>query len=88
MAKKKFYAVAAGRNCGIFEDWASAERQVKGFSGAQFKSFSSRAEAEAWLAHPVYEKKKVVRQGSLVQPLGNQDQTDSIVVFTDGGEYT
>ncbi|KSQ21631.1 hypothetical protein APB26_32115 [Pseudomonas aeruginosa] len=43
---KKFYVVWRGRKTGIFTDWASCERQTKGFKGAKFKSFESLAEAE------------------------------------------
>jgi ribonuclease HI len=45
----KYYAVKAGRTPGIYTDWAEAEAQVKGFSGAEFRSFRTREEAEAWL---------------------------------------
>ncbi len=58
MAKKKYYAVAVGRSSGIFTDWPTAEKQVKGFAAAKFKSFPTRAEAEAWLEDPVYQKKE------------------------------
>ena len=43
--KGKLYAVAAGRAPGIYSTWAECERQVKGFSGAKFKSFKTRDEA-------------------------------------------
>ena len=43
---EKFYVVWAGRQTGIFTDWATAQRAVNGYSGASFKSFSTRAEAE------------------------------------------
>ena len=43
---KKFYVVWAGRETGIFTDWATTQRQVHGFAAARFKSFESRAEAE------------------------------------------
>jgi ribonuclease HI len=43
---KKFYVVWAGRETGIFTDWATTQRQVHGFPAARFKSFESRAEAE------------------------------------------
>lgn len=43
---KKFYAVRKGLQPGIYLTWADCEKQVKGFSGAEFKSFSSREEAE------------------------------------------
>ncbi|KHF41339.1 ribonuclease H [Halalkalibacter okhensis] len=47
MAKKKFYVVWKGRKTGIFTSWAECEAQVKGFTGARFKSFPTKAEAEA-----------------------------------------
>ena len=45
--KQKFYVVWKGRRAGIFSTWAEAEAQVKGFAGAQYKAFNTRAEAEA-----------------------------------------
>jgi ribonuclease HI len=47
MPKKKFYVVWKGRKTGIFTSWSECEKQVKGFVGAEFKSFESRAEAES-----------------------------------------
>ncbi|MCM3714485.1 ribonuclease H [Halalkalibacter oceani] len=46
MAKQKFYVVWKGRKTGIFPTWAECEAQVKGFTGARFKSFATKAEAE------------------------------------------
>lgn len=46
MAKKKYYVVWEGRNPGVYESWAECEAQVKGFAGAQFKSFESLNVAE------------------------------------------
>lgn len=43
---KKFYVVWAGRETGIFTDWASCKKSIDKFSGARYKSFPSRAEAE------------------------------------------
>ncbi|MCK8658929.1 viroplasmin family protein [Pseudomonas umsongensis] len=43
---KKFYVVWIGHQPGIFTDWATCERQTKGFKGAKFKSFPTREEAE------------------------------------------
>lgn len=47
--KLKFYAVKQGHNPGVYLDWGSCSEQVIGFPGAIYKSFSSRAEAEAFL---------------------------------------
>ncbi|MEJ5241544.1 MAG: ribonuclease H family protein [Anaerolineales bacterium] len=49
---KKYYVVWKGRRTGIFDSWEECEAQVKGFPGAQFKSFPSRALAEAAFRSP------------------------------------
>ncbi len=46
MGKEKFYVVWKGHQTGIFTDWKACEAQVKGFAGAQYKAFETRAEAE------------------------------------------
>lgn len=51
MAKKKYYAVKAGRTPGIYETWAECKKQVDGFPGAVYKSFPVRAEAEGFIGH-------------------------------------
>ena len=43
---QKFYVVWAGRQTGIFTDWTTTRRAVDKFTGARFKSFATRAEAE------------------------------------------
>jgi ribonuclease HI len=81
--KKKFYAVAVGRTCGIFEDWPAAEAQVKGFAGALYKGFAERSEAEAWLENPFHEKKRSTSSSTPTLP--PQSRPRAIVVHTDGG---
>ncbi|MBL7814863.1 MAG: viroplasmin family protein [Saprospiraceae bacterium] len=47
MAKKqKYYVVWAGVKPGIYPDWNDAKAQIEGFTGAKYKSFESRDEAE------------------------------------------
>ncbi|GFN35253.1 ribonuclease H1 domain-containing protein [Tepidimicrobium xylanilyticum] len=41
----KYYAVRVGRNKGIYKTWAECEAQVKGFSNAVYKKFSTYEEA-------------------------------------------
>jgi ribonuclease HI len=43
---QKFYVVWAGRQTGVFTDWAATQRAVNKYAGARFKSFPTRAEAE------------------------------------------
>lgn len=46
----KYYAIAVGRQPGIYTDWPTAESQVKGYSGAKYKSFATQPEAESYLS--------------------------------------
>jgi ribonuclease HI len=47
MAKQKYYVVWKGYQPGIFTSWPEAEKQVRGFAGAEYKSFGTLREAEA-----------------------------------------
>ncbi len=50
MAKgKKVYAVRKGRQTGLFDTWEECKRMIQGYSGAVYKSFATRQEAEAYL---------------------------------------
>ncbi len=46
---KKFYAVKKGKTPGIYESWAECKVQIDGFSGAIYKGFTSREEAESYV---------------------------------------
>ena len=46
MAKLKFYVVWKGRQPGVYNTWVECQRQIAGYSGAEFKSFARRDEAE------------------------------------------
>ena len=46
---KKYYAVRAGRQTGVFSTWEQCRAQVEGFSGAIYKGFPTWEEAEAFL---------------------------------------
>ena len=47
MAKKqKYYVVWTGFKPGIYESWEACKKQVIGFEGAKYKSFTSKEEAE------------------------------------------
>ena len=45
---KKYYAVRTGRKTSVFMTWAECQKQVTGFSGAEFKSFPTMEEAQAF----------------------------------------
>lgn len=45
----KYYAVRKGIKPGIYKDWNTCKAMVTGFSGAQYKSFTTLQEAEAYI---------------------------------------
>lgn len=52
MAKAtKIYAVRQGRKVGLFRSWAECERHIKGYPGAEFKSFVDPDEANKYLGN-------------------------------------
>lgn len=48
----KFYAVRKGLKTGIFQTWEECRASVSGYSGAEYKSFSSLEQAEEYLGNP------------------------------------
>lgn len=46
---EKYYAVKRGVKTGIFRTWQECSASVKGYSGAIYKSFQTKEEAEAFL---------------------------------------
>lgn len=49
----KYYAVKNGLVPGIYNSWPECEAQVKGFSGAKYKSFSSMEDALEFMGETV-----------------------------------
>ena len=49
MAKKQYYAVRIGRRTGIFPSWDMCKKQIEGYSGAEYKGFSTLKEAEDYV---------------------------------------
>ena len=45
-SKKKYYVVWQGHKKGVFTSWATCKKQIDGFTGAQYKSFVDKKEAE------------------------------------------
>lgn len=46
---KKYYAVRKGKVTGIFETWDECKSSVDGYSGAEYKSFPNKEDAEEYL---------------------------------------
>jgi ribonuclease HI len=91
MAPKFLYAVARGRQTGIFTTWAEAKKHVEGFVGARFKKFASREDAETFirgngsLILGQFGITDVIPTTALsLNPMVSPHPTDALVVFTDG----
>jgi ribonuclease HI len=93
--KTKFYAVAKGKNPGIYTEWfgdGGAEIQVKGFAGAVFKGFPTTEAAEEFIQQNTGKRQKIKRKtpphktktSSKPNPMRLRED-GSIVIFTDGG---
>lgn len=48
--RMSYYAVAKGRQVGLFKTWSECESQVKGFRGAVFKKFPTEKEAKDFIS--------------------------------------
>ena len=46
---KKYYAVRQGETPGIYLSWGDCQKNIKGYSGAEYKGFDDIKEAEAFL---------------------------------------
>lgn len=81
----KFYAVANGREIGIYDSWKVTEPLVKGYPGAKYKSFTTLTEAQNYLGSfghvTSFEKQSSIKQQK--QPIP-KILNQGIVIYTDG----
>jgi ribonuclease HI len=85
---KKYYAVARGRMPGIYDAWfgpGAAEEQVRGYAGARYKGFSSKAEAREWMKNPIVPKKTTGKGHTAIARGTDTVPPGTTVMYTDGG---
>lgn len=77
MAKnqKNFYAVKKGVCPGIYKSWEECQRNVTGFSGAEFKGFKTLEEAEEYMGSSA-----ALKAGAN----GEKEASDECFAFVDG----
>lgn len=80
MAKKKIYAVKKGKNTGIFQTWDACKASVDGYPGAEYKSFFSMEEADAYLTGASNPMQNVFSGNETLI----KGETDQIVAYVDG----
>lgn len=92
---KKFYAVKQGRKPGVYTSWTDCKMQVDGFSGASYKSFPTKQEAEAFVSGVSNLKKETFTQENQTTPKSIPDISDILsskdskvaVSYVDGSYY-
>ncbi len=97
MAKaKKYYAVRKGLVPGIYTSWGECQQNINGFSGAEYKSFSVKEEAEAFLNNTEFNNEDTTKRIyssseaiAYVDGCFNENTNEyscGVVIFYDGGE--
>jgi ribonuclease HI len=82
---KKFYVVWAGRQTGVFSEWATTQALVDKFAGARFKSFPTRAEAErAFQAGVPRRVVAAAKPATIRAPLATDAAKFDVQIYCDG----
>ncbi len=75
----KYYAVKRGKSTGLFNNWAECQEAIKGYSGAEYKSFTDEKTALLYLMGEEVKPKATVK--SDIQKLTREDECN---VFASG----
>lgn len=70
---KKYYGVRNGRKIGVFDSWDECNKHVKGYKGAEFKSFKTYEEAKSYVTGTSLIKKNI-----------EEIKEDEIIAYVDG----
>lgn len=81
---EKFYAVKKGRQIGIYKSWDDCKKEVDGFKGAEFKSFSSLDDAKAYLSEKDNYQKGYIAYVDGSYDDKNKTYSGGVVIIKDG----
>lgn len=87
MAKKQYYAVKIGKIPGIYETWDECRLQVNGISGAVYKAFKTKDEAESFMGGNIVEdtsNEDVEKLNEEIEEMISSLGADEVVAFVDG----
>ncbi len=87
MSKKKYYAVKKGRTVGIFDNWDDCKLSIDGFTGAIYKSFTDREDANDFLNNSNNNNQSSTNTltNEQIKSMVNDDLSQNITaVFVDG----
>lgn len=77
---KKYYAVRQGKKIGIFTSWDDCKKNVNGYSGAEYKSFKSKIDAEKYMND---RKQYTVQKEKNIDEIIVKDK-DRAIAYVDG----
>lgn len=88
-----FYAVKNGYHIGIFNTWEECQKEINGYSGAEFKKFSNRRDAENYISGQIslFDEAKIGTAVAYVDGSYNISTHQfgcGVVIFHNGEEYT
>lgn len=93
----KYYAVRNGYHTGIFDTWDKCKKEVMGFSGAEYKSFTKLSDAEDFMGinkqislfeEPIQENNTAVAYVDGSYNISTEEFACGVVIFHDGTEHT
>ncbi|WP_143461438.1 ribonuclease H family protein [Levilactobacillus enshiensis] len=82
---QKYYAVRRGRQPGIYRTWPETQKQVSGFSGAQYKSFTTEVAAKSFMTAKATPPSTPTAKRAAGTTTQRATGTPTITVYTDGG---
>lgn len=77
----KYYAVARGRQPGIYNTWTEVKKQVDGYNNAKYKLFELEEEATEFINSMKRDMKTLDMFMKVEDP---KEDNNSLIVFTDG----
>ncbi|KAK8025658.1 hypothetical protein PG990_003481 [Apiospora arundinis] len=94
--QEKFYAVAIGRDPGIYTDWDVAAEAIKGWKGPKYKKFDTRAEAVEYIRTYGNEAGQLSIKDESIEPpakksrrsAANSSKTGTLHIYTDGSSLS
>ena len=93
----KYYAVRNGYHTGIFNTWDECKKEVSGFSGAEYKSFTKLEDAKAFLGEneqirlfdePKERKSTAVAYVDGSYNISTKEYACGVIIFYEGKETT
>ena len=80
---KKFYAVAKGRQIGIYKTWPECKAQVDGFKFPKYKGFETMDEAQDYIDEHSDNRQNKVAKASISQKMDITQELKALRAFNE-----